>query len=126
MKFLRPRQGQVLPAPLAGHLNNFMRFFLGIAFPVSLLINSGSASAQSPTVPAFLLACAACHGFDGIGQERRIPNLAGQHQEYLFDQLMAFRSGRRMHPEMSFFAGQIDQDELQQIVEYYAALPPPE
>jgi cytochrome c553 len=80
------------------------------------------AAAEPPAAPRFLLACAPCHGFDGIGHDERTPNLAGQHRDYLYGQLAAFRTGQRKHPQMNFFSGQMTQEELQAIVDYYSAL----
>jgi len=95
------------------------RFFqtLAVAF---LLANPQSGAAQTSSAPRFLLACAACHGFDGIGHDGSVPNLAGQGREYLHNQLNAFRTGQRKHPEMNFFSGQMTQEELQQIVDYHS------
>jgi cytochrome c553 len=36
---------------------------------------------------------------------------------------MAFRTGRRSHPPMDFFSGQMSEDELLAITQYYSALP---
>jgi cytochrome c553 len=77
--------------------------------------------AQSP--PRFIMACAPCHGFDGQGHDDSIPNLSGQNAIYLYNQIMAFRSGARRHPEMNFFSGQMTQQEIEQIVQYYSKLP---
>ena len=82
-----------------------------------------SGAAQMPSEPRFLLACVPCHGFDGSGHDRSIPNLAGKGSEYLYNQLMAFRSGQRKHPVMSFFSVQMTPEELRQIVDYYSGLP---
>jgi cytochrome c553 len=41
--------------------------------------------------------------------------LASQHRQYLYYQLMAFHTGRRSHPPMDFFFGQMSEDELQAI-----------
>jgi len=35
---------------------------------------------------------------------------------------MAFRSGARKHPEMNFFSGRMTQQEIEEIVQYYAKL----
>jgi cytochrome c553 len=87
-----------------------------------LLANLLLVQAQTASAPPLVLECAPCHGFDGIGQNDGIPNLAGQHRAYLDRQLFAFRSGMRLHPEMSFFARQVSQDELAAILDYYAGL----
>ena len=84
---------------------------------------SDGAHAQAP--PRLVLICAPCHGFEGIGHDRTIPDLAGQDAEYLYRQVQLFRSQKRTHPQMSFFAGQVNDEELRQLVGYYAALPKP-
>jgi cytochrome c553 len=94
---------------------------LGLAAIASL----NAAYAQPPTPPSFVMTCAGCHGADGIGRDRSIPNLAGQSREYLARQLQAFRNGQRQHPTMNFFAVQATREELQEIANYYAALPRP-
>lgn len=78
--------------------------------------------AAQTTPPRFVMACAPCHGFDGIGHDPATPNLAGQHAIYLYNQMAAFRVGTRKHPEMNFFSGQMTQDEMQAIAEYYSRL----
>jgi cytochrome c553 len=94
-------------------------------FAIVIAMWPHAAVTQPPTPPSFVMACAACHGFDGIGNDRSIPNLAGQSREYLASQLLAFRSGQRQHPTMNFFAVQATREELEQIVDYYTALPKP-
>jgi cytochrome c553 len=87
----------------------------------SALIWPAPSMAQSP--PRFIMACAPCHGFDGLGHDASIPNLSGQSATYLYNQIMAFRSGARKHPEMNFFSGQMTQQEIEQIVQHYSKLP---
>ena len=77
-------------------------------------------AAQTP--PRFVMACAPCHGFDAIGHDPATPNLAGQSAIYLHNQMTAFRSGARKHPEMNFFSGQMTLDEMRAIAEYYSTL----
>ncbi len=54
-------------------------------FPLSM---SGGIAAASPLGE---LKCASCHGFDGIGQDDGIPNLAGQHRTHLERHLLTFQ-----------------------------------
>jgi cytochrome c553 len=68
--------------------------------------------------------CAACHGADGIAPDSEVPHLAGQNERYLFNQLVAFRSGQRRHREMRFMARELSTDDLAALAAYYAALPP--
>ena len=87
----------------------------------AVLILPAPPTAQSP--PRFIMACAPCHGFEGLGHDASIPNLSGQNAIYLYNQIMAFRSGARKHPEMNFFSGQMTRQEIEQIVQYYSKLP---
>jgi len=90
----------------------------------SIMIALGACSgACAQSEPRFLMACAPCHGYDGIGYDEATPNLAGRGRDYLFSQLAAFRSGARSHPLMTFFSGQMTQEEMAQIIDYYARLP---
>jgi cytochrome c553 len=102
-----------------------MRTAASSALLAALLAAPLPVRAQSASAPPLVLECAPCHGFDGIGQDDGITNLAGQHRTYLDRQLLAFRSGARRHPEMNFFARQASQDELTTILGYYAGLPRP-
>ena len=102
-----------------------MRFIHRGVLGLTMLLIPAGAGAQTPAPPRLVLVCAPCHGFDGVGHDRTIPNLAGQHRDYLVGQLTAFRSGQRIHPTMNFFSGQMTREELQGIVEYYSVLPRP-
>lgn len=68
--------------------------------------------------------CAACHGMDGIARDSEVPHLAGQNERYLFNQMMAFRAGKRVHKEMRYMARAMSVDEIAALAAYYAALPP--
>ena len=67
--------------------------------------------------------CAACHGPDGIGNDVEIPNLAGQHDRYLYLQLQHFKSGRRPHKEMRYESRHLTDEEMQDLARYYSQLP---
>jgi cytochrome c553 len=95
-----------------------MRFLAVLG--AAALACAAPADAQAP--PRFVMACAPCHGFDGIGHNPQTPNLAGQSAIYLYNQMMAFRSNERKHPEMNFFSGQMTYDEMNSIAEYYSKL----
>jgi cytochrome c553 len=67
--------------------------------------------------------CAACHGAEGIAPDVAVPHLAGQNEVYLFNQLMAFRSGQRRHREMRYMARELTREDMAALAAYYAALP---
>ncbi len=68
--------------------------------------------------------CQPCHGRDGIAREADVPHLAGQNDVYLFNQMQAFRSGARRHPEMRFITRHLGSADIEALAAYFAALPP--
>jgi cytochrome c553 len=89
---------------------------------VGAAAGAGTAPAEAQAPPRFLMACAPCHGFNGIAHDPETPNLAGQSAIYLYNQMMAFRTNERKHPEMYFFSNQMTYDEMRSIAEYYSKL----
>src|SRR6476660_3067440 len=75
------------------------------------LLLSGHVEAQQNAKPANAIICEPCHGEDGTGHDE-MPNIAGQHSIYLFNQFMAFRQGQRRHPEMRSLARELNDQEL--------------
>lgn len=73
--------------------------------------------------------CAACHGADGNSVIPANPNLAGQHPEYLFKQLMNFKSqgGKpavRNNPVMAGMVAGLSTDDMQNLAAYFAGQKP--
>ena len=91
------------------------------AFVVPML---GVAHAQTARAPAIVKVCAPCHGVDGTGGDVEKPNLAGQKSIYLRQQLLAFRSGKRKHPDMKTISRDLTDREIDQLVVYYSTLVP--
>ena len=83
------------------------------------------AGAQISHPPAIVSVCAPCHGADGAGGDVEKPNLAGQKSIYIRQQLMAFRDGKRKHPDMKSIARKLTDREIDQLVVYYSTLTPP-
>jgi cytochrome c553 len=89
------------------------------------LAYAGPASAQSDDLVDLIAeACAPCHGDEGIAKSVDVPNLAGQHNVYLYNQLRAFRTGKRPHKEMRFMSRQMTDADMRAIADYYSSLPP--
>jgi cytochrome c553 len=82
------------------------------------------ASAQTNRPPTIVTVCAPCHGIDGTGGDVEKPNLAGQKSIYIRQQLMAFRTGKRKHPEMKTIVRNLTEREINQLVIYYSTLVP--
>lgn len=85
------------------------------------LLAAHPALAEPRTSPAD--ECAPCHGLDGIARSADVPHLAAQNELYMYNQMLAFRSGRRPHKEMRYMARSISLAEAQALSAYYASLP---
>ncbi len=66
--------------------------------------------------------CAGCHGLNGISLSPEIPNLAGQKQAYLINQLKAFRSQTRMNPTMNAMAEDLTDQDIADLTAYFSGL----
>ena len=67
-------------------------------------------------------ACAVCHGVQGLSTLPNAPNLAGQPEIYLTEQLKNYRSGKRMHEVMSVIAKPLSDKEIDDLSAWYASL----
>lgn len=66
-------------------------------------------------------ACTPCHGVQGKGmQDPYFPRLAGKPAGYLFNQLEAFKTGRRKYPPMNYLLAYLTDDYLKQFAAYFA------
>ena len=73
-----------------------------------------------------LTACASCHGARGEGGKNETPALAGQVKDYLVRTMHTFGKGTRDNDAeegMRQFAHDLTAEEIEQVAEYYAALP---
>jgi cytochrome c553 len=84
----------------------------------------GGAEAETRRAPAIVAVCAPCHGVEGTGGDVEKPNLAGQKSIYLRQQLLAFRTGKRKHPDMRTITRELTDREIDQLVVYYSTLVP--
>ena len=64
--------------------------------------------------------CAACHGENGVPQDKSTPVIAGQHQGYLYLQLRDYKSGARANDVMASIAGALERDQMLAIAEYFS------
>jgi cytochrome c553 len=95
---------------------------------------TGRAAAPSlPDDPMALrvLACTGCHGAQGrAAPDGFHPRLAGKPAGYLFNQLLAFRAGRRSYGLMTTLLGPLSDELLQDFARHFAGLdlpyPPPQ
>ena len=74
------------------------------------------------TPPTVANTCVGCHGLVGISTNPLWPNLAGQKNDYLSKQLLAFKNGERKDPMMSPIAQSLSIEEIQQLSAYFSEL----
>ena len=66
--------------------------------------------------------CAGCHGSNGMSTLPNAPNLAGQPEIYLKEQLKAYRNGKRAHEVMAVIAKPLTDDEINNLVAWYSSM----
>jgi cytochrome c553 len=106
-------------------------------FAIAMALFSGCALAAplaappSPTTPAATLAkqvCANCHGANGMTTIAHVPNLAGQHEEYLAKQLRELKAHSRSDPRaaanMWSLAHQLTDKQIEGLATYFARQQP--
>jgi len=67
--------------------------------------------------------CAACHGTFGKSQGA-MPNLAGQHKDYLIKQMQEFKSGQRPATVMHQLAKGFSDEQIAAMAEYFSRQKP--
>jgi cytochrome c553 len=65
--------------------------------------------------------CAACHTADGSRGSPANPILQGQHPEYLYKQLVEFKSGKRKNAIMSGMAAPLSEEDMRNVAAFYAS-----
>ncbi len=72
------------------------------------------------------MACASCHGADGMGMAAAgFPRIAGLPEAYLERQMRAYREGLRANPVMQPIAAALTEDETRIVLQYVSTLPVP-
>ena len=79
------------------------------------------AHAQSPPGRDKARVCATCHGANGISTLPNAPNLAGQPEIYLVEQLRNYRGGKRQHEVMAVIAKPLSDEDIRDLAAWYAA-----
>lgn len=90
---------------------------------VLLALTCASAAAQElDTIAQRVAPCAACHGDRGRATAAGYyPRLAGKPAGYLYNQLLGFRDGRRLHELMSYMVDRQSPAYLAEMARHFAA-----
>ncbi|MGY0399230.1 MAG: c-type cytochrome [Ostreibacterium sp.] len=95
------------------------KIFLVILMSTAFIVNAGDIEAGK----AKATLCAACHGANGISADPVYPNLAGQKESYLVEQIKAFRSGERSSAIMKPMVETLTDEEIANLAAYLSSLP---
>ncbi len=66
--------------------------------------------------------CVSCHGEDGNSIAPNFPRLAGQHADYMFHSLKAYKNGDRKNAIMAGIVTALSEEEMKNVSAYYANL----
>ena len=93
---------------------------LAVASFVSFTAQAGDAEAGK----AKSAVCAACHGVDGNSVNPTWPSLAGQHETYLYKQLVDFKEERRVDASMAGMVANLSDEDMKDLSAYFASQTP--
>lgn len=91
-----------------------------LACVLALGMSTAQADVQAGRAKARM--CAVCHGEFGLGILPNTPNLAGQPEIYLAEQLKAYRSGKRTNEIMSVIAKPLTDAEITDLSAWFASI----
>jgi len=89
-----------------------------MAFAVALAFSPATAWAQ--TIEQKAQTCSACHGENGVPQQKDHPVIWGQQLGYLFIELRDFKVGSRKNDLMSPIAQSLDPSDLMPLAQYFS------
>lgn len=99
-----------------------MKFSTAVALAaLSFAAPVWSAGGDAAAGQAKSAVCAACHGLDGNSVDPQYPKIAGQHAEYIAQQLALFKSGKRQNPIMLGFATTLSDQDMLDLAAYFAS-----
>lgn len=103
-----------------------MKFTTAVAFAALLAATPGWA-AEGAVIAGDAVAgeakaavCAACHTVDGNSIDPQYPKIAGQHEQYIAQQLAMFKSGQRANPIMLGMTATLSEQDMADLGAYFA------
>jgi len=96
-----------------------------IAAPIRVLASAALATlialpATAQSIEEKAQVCGACHGENGIPNDKSVPVIWGQHQGYLYIQLRDYKRGTRKNEQMTPIAESLERADMMALAEYFA------
>jgi cytochrome c553 len=92
---------------------------LGLAFATLAHAADAPLAGSAEAGAAKAATCGACHGPTGNSPNPEWPNLAGQHHEYIAEQLALLKSGARVAPVMNPMAAMLSPQDMADLAAYF-------
>jgi cytochrome c553 len=83
------------------------------------------AAAFAQTIEEKAQVCSACHGENGVPQDKTVPAIWGQHQGYLYIQLRDYKRGTRKNEQMTPIAEALERKDMMDLAAYFSQKPWP-
>ncbi len=96
-----------------------------LRFVVAAALLAGATAALADTIEEKAALCGACHGPEGIPEDKSIPIIWGQNAGYLYLQFRDFQKGARKDDRMTPIAQGLVKEDALALAEYFAAKPWP-
>jgi len=90
-------------------------------FTLLSILGVAQAGGDAAAGKAKAASCAGCHGANGEGVKPN-PALAGLPQAKFIQAMKDYKSGKRPNPVMKTFAGQVSDQDVENLAAYYASL----
>ncbi|RZJ12287.1 MAG: c-type cytochrome [Rubrivivax sp.] len=97
---------------------------LGASWVARAQVETRPAFRQLDSIEARVQGCVTCHGQSGQGSGY-FPRIAGKPSGYLYNQLVAFRDGRRAYSPMNYLVAYLPDEYLREMAEHFSKQRPP-
>jgi len=99
---------------------NYVRPSLFAVLSLALLLPMAAQAGDPARGQQLSEACVACHGADGNSVNPEWPKIAGQHADYIYKQLMDYKSGRRENALMAGQVANLDEQDMRDLGAYFS------
>jgi cytochrome c553 len=97
-----------------------MKAKVSVVLFLGVLIVSLPATARAVSLEDNIAMCGACHGENGVPQEKTTPIIWGQTEGYLYLQMRDYKRGDRKNDQMNPVAEQLERDEMFALAKYFS------
>lgn len=102
-------------------MNTMKTWLISVSVAAALISGGAQAAGDAAAGEAKSAACLACHGPNGNAVVPTWPKLAGQNSEYIYKQLMDFKSGARANDQMTPQVAVLEEPDFQNLAAYFSS-----